>query len=97
MLPDALADLVDRSGGGFPGDICTLVEHKRNLYDHPELGHLVVLHYRLELLGPDGLDVADRAGRPLRPLLGSRPRTSCEDWPDSSMNPATDIFASLGR
>src|SRR3954462_4892049 len=42
-----------------------LVQHEGDLHDHPELGHLVVLHHGLELLGPDGLDVADRAGRAL--------------------------------
>src|SRR3954452_10901590 len=43
----------------------SLVEHESDLHDDPELGDLVVLDYGLELLGPDGLDVADRAGRAL--------------------------------
>src|SRR4051794_16613079 len=43
----------------------TLVEQEPDLHDDPELGDSVVLHHGLELLGPDGLDVADRAGRAL--------------------------------
>src|SRR5215203_35491 len=50
---------------GQSADAATLVEQEPDLHDHPELGHLVVLDDRLELLGPDGLDVADRAGRAL--------------------------------
>src|SRR3954469_7077916 len=43
----------------------TLVEQEPDLHDHPELGDAVVLHHGLELLGPDRLDIADRAGRAL--------------------------------
>src|SRR3954449_3307394 len=46
-------------------DTSTLVEQEPDLHDDPELGHSVVLNDRFELLGPDGLDVADRAGRAL--------------------------------
>src|SRR3954468_11017442 len=42
-----------------------LVEQEPDLHDDPELGDLVVLHHGLELLGPDGRDVADRAGSAL--------------------------------
>src|SRR5215217_6975234 len=44
---------------------CALVQQEADLHDDPELGHAVVLHHGLELLGPDGLDVADRAGHAL--------------------------------
>src|SRR3954452_19486708 len=40
----------------------SLVHYEGDLHDHPELGDLVVLHHGLELLDPDGRDVADRAG-----------------------------------
>src|SRR3954452_21599978 len=50
---------------GQSADASTLVEQEGDLHDHPELGHAIVLHHGLELLGPDGLDVADRAGRAL--------------------------------
>src|SRR3954453_14979996 len=46
-------------------DTSTLVEQEPDLHDDPELGHAVVLHHGLELLGPDRLDIADRAGRAL--------------------------------
>src|SRR5215217_7968290 len=39
-----------------------LADQERDLYDHLELGHSVVLHHALELLDPHGLDVADRLG-----------------------------------
>src|SRR5215212_2441941 len=40
----------------------TLADQERDLHDHLELGHLVVLDHALELLDPHGLDVADRLG-----------------------------------
>src|SRR5215203_7205712 len=38
-----------------------LLKQERDLHDDLELGHLIVLNDGLELLGPDGADVADRA------------------------------------
>src|SRR4051812_850096 len=44
---------------------CALIKQEADLHGHPKLGHSVVLHHGLEFLGPDRLDVADRAGRAL--------------------------------
>src|SRR5215210_9169690 len=38
-----------------------VLKQERDLHDDLELGHLIILDDGLELLGPDGADVADRA------------------------------------